>query len=1033
MGIGSSSSTFEKVCSHISFVLIVLFVSSSIVASASKSNEEHDALVTWKASLQNEDQSQLSSWTLLPNNATNSSTNLNSSTSPCTWFGISCNPVGSVIKINLTHSSLKGSLHEFSFSSFINLEYVDLSKNPLFGTIPPQISNLSNLIYLNLSMNQFSGKFPPESGLLTNLKVLRLGMNKLDGSIPQEIGQLRSLNVLDLQSNYLDDPIPPSLGNLSNLGYLCLDQNLLFGSIPLELGNLTNLVELYINNNSLAGPLPTEIGNLKSLKCLSLQKNNLVGSIPTSLCELGNLTYIDLSQNNLSGAIPQEIGHLKSLVVLQLSVNQLNGSFPSSIGNLSQLEIFYVRDNLISGSIPQEVENLTKLTMFRVARNKLIGYLPQNICQNGLLQNFTGNGNNLTGPIPKSLRNCTTLCRVRLDGNQLTGNISEIFGIYPNLYYINIANNKLYGELTPNWGRSSTLTDLELGGNNISGTIPSEIGNITKLSVLDLSSTHLVGEIPKELGRLNSLVKLILSNNQLSGGIPSEFGSLTNLDYVDLSNNKLSKSIPGSVGRFSSLFYMNLSNNEFSQGVPIQMGKLVQLSVLDLSHNHLTGEIPTEFMNLQSLQTMHISHNNFSGTLTASEILYGLLDVNIAYNQFQGQIPNIKSFQDAPIEALEGNKGLCGEVKGLQPCQLVTTDKKQRIHDLVFIIIFPLLGVFVLLFAFVGLTSFIRKGRKPRNECTKGESHEIFYPISTFDGKEMYEEILAATENFDAMYCLGSGGYGSVYKAQLPSGDIIAVKKIHSSSCDGDLTDRKELHNEIVALTDTRHRNIVKLYGFCSSTQHSLLMYEYLEKGSLAAILSKEEEAKKLDWSRRVNIVKGVSHALAYMHHDCSAPIVHRDISSKNVLLDSDYEAHVSDFGTAKLLKQDSSNWTSFAGTYGYVAPELAYTMKVTEKCDIYSFGVLALEVIKGNHPGDFIYPASSPSTNILLKDVLDQHLQPPTGQVRDELIKIVTITTACLHANPQSRPTMLMISRQLSSSIVQIPTTVTSGELVRV
>uniref|UniRef100_A0A7N2N6B0 non-specific serine/threonine protein kinase n=1 Tax=Quercus lobata TaxID=97700 RepID=A0A7N2N6B0_QUELO len=195
----------------------------------------------------------------------------------------------------------------------------------------------------------------------------------------------------------------------------------------------------------------------------------------------------------------------------------------------------------------------------------------------------------------------------------------------------------------------------------------------------------------------------------------------------------------------------------------------------------------------------------------------------------------------------------------------------------------------------------------------------------------MYEEIIAATDNFNAIYCLGRGGYGSVYKAQLPSDDIIAVKKIHASS-----------------------------------------------------------------W---------VSHALAYMHHDCSSPIVHRDISSKNVLLDFDYEAHVSNFGIAKLLKQGSSNWTSLAGTYEYVAP--------------------------GNHPGDFIYSALSPSTNILLKDALDQCLQPPTGQVRDELIKIVTIATACLHANPQSRPTMLMISRWLSSSIVQIPTTVSLGQLV--
>ena len=197
MGMGSASA-FEKVCFHICFAFITLFVALSIVAHASTSFEEADALVTWKASLQNDAQSQLSSWTLLPNNATNFSTKLNSSTSPCTWIGISCNPVGSVIKINLSRSNLKGSLHEFSFSSFINLEYVDLSQNSLSGTIPPQISDLSNLIYLNLSINQFCGKIPPEIALLTNLKVLCLGINKLYGSIPQEIGQLRSLNVLAL-------------------------------------------------------------------------------------------------------------------------------------------------------------------------------------------------------------------------------------------------------------------------------------------------------------------------------------------------------------------------------------------------------------------------------------------------------------------------------------------------------------------------------------------------------------------------------------------------------------------------------------------------------------------------------------------------------------------------------------------------------------------------------------------------------------------------------------------------------------------
>ncbi|KAB1203958.1 hypothetical protein CJ030_MR8G001952 [Morella rubra] len=890
-----SSSSFEKVCSPMCILFFVLLVSSPNVASASASNEEAEALLTWKANLQNEGQTtQLSSWNFFPSNSTNSSSNRNSSTSPCSWFGIYCNPAGSVIGIDLTDSSLTGSLNGFSFSSFPNLLYINLSRNSLFGSIPPQIRYLSKLHYLDLSINQFSGKIPPEIGLLTNLVALRLFKNRLNDSIPQEIGQMSSLIELALYSNSLNGPLPFSLGNLSKLA---------------------TCISMTINStNRLNGSVPPTIGNLK------------------------RLTVFDLSANQLSGPIPAEIGNLKSLRNLSLATNRLVGSIPASLYGL--------------------------------------------------------------GAIPTSLRNCSSLIRIRLDGNRLTGNISEVFGEYPHLDYINVSNSSLYGELSPKWGKSTRLTNLEIWGNNISGSIPPEIGNLTQLHVLDLSSNRLVGEIPKEFSRLTSLVKLLLSNNQLSGG---------------------------GIGNLSQLHYLNLSYNEFCRGIPTQIGQLVQLSDLDLSHNQLTGEIPTEFGNLQSLLTMNISHNNLSGILPgAFEDLPGLLNVDIAYNQFCGPLPNNKAFQDAPIEALKGNEGLCGDVKGLQPCQALSKCQpiRRRGHRniVLMIIIFPILGVSVLLFALKG-TSLIRKWRK----SGKIEDENM---ISTFEGTKMYEEIIAATEDFDARYCIGSGEYGSVYKARLPDNSIMAVKKIHTL-CDGNpVTNRKEFFNEVLALTGIRHRNIVKQLGFCSNTRHSFLLYEYLEKGSLVAILRKDEEAKELDWRRRVNIVKGVAHALSYMHHDCSPPIVHRDISSKNILLDSDYVAHVSDFGTAKFLKLDSSNWTDFAGTYGYAAPELAYTMRVTEKCDVYSFGVLALEVMKGTHLGDFLSFISS-YADIQRRDVLDHRLPPPTAALEDEVTKIITVATACLDACPQSRPTMYQISQMLSSSNIQILGTVKLGERV--
>ncbi|XP_061988775.1 MDIS1-interacting receptor like kinase 2-like isoform X2 [Rosa rugosa] len=813
--------------------------------------------------------------------------------SPCFWTGISCNAAGSISRINLTNSGIQGMLHEFSFSSFPNLEYIDLSINKLFGVIPPQISSLSKLMYLDLSNNQLSGRIPQEIGFLISLHTLQLNKNQLNGSIPQEIGQL------------------------------------------------------------------------------------------------------------------------KSLLVLSLIENRLTGPLPLSIGNLSKLEVLYIRDNQVSGSIPHVIGNLKNLVVLRVARNNLTGHLPPNLCQGGRLTNFTANSNRLIGPIPKNLKNCRTLYRVRLDRNQLTGNISEDFGEYPNLDYINLSDNRFYGELSPKWGRSLKLTNLEIAGNNVTGTIPPEIGNLTQLQLLNLSSNNLVGNIPVELGRLTSLGKFILNNNQLSGGIPQELGSLTELEYLDLSTNELSQSIPSSLGNFLKLHHINASNNKLSQRIPFQFRSLTQLSVLDLSHNGLDREIPTALSNLKSLVTLNLSHNNLSGVIPKSfDELRGLDHIDISYNQFWGPIPNNKAFHEAPIEALKGNKGLCGNVTGFLPCIINPEDKKHSSKTgvkVVCLLILPVLAAVI--FAWFML---LRKKtcQQTRQKDMYLQQFELRF-VSLFDGRLLYEEIVKATENFDAAYCIGKGGFGSVYKAKLPSEEVVAVKKLHSP-CDGEGSFQKEFLSEVRALTEIRHRNIVKLYGFCSHTRNSLLVYEYLEMGSLFSILCNEEEAKKLDWSKRVNIIKGVAHGLSYMHNDVSPPIVHRDISSKNILLDADYEAHISDFGTAKLLEHDSSNWTAVAGTVGYIAPELAYTMKVTEKCDVYSFGVLALEVIKGKYPSNLVGLPLSPATREakMWGDMWDDRLEPPTGKILDEVVTILTLAIACLHENPQFRPTMYEVSR---------------------
>ncbi|XP_057435904.1 MDIS1-interacting receptor like kinase 2-like isoform X2 [Lotus japonicus] len=621
----------------------------------------------------------------------------------------------------------------------------------------------------------------------------------------------------------------------------------------------------------------------------------------------------------------------------------------------------------------------------------------------------------LKGPVPRSLKNCSSIIRLRIEKNQIEGDIAQDFGVYPDLEIIDLSDNKFYGPISPKWGKCLNLNTLKLSNNNLSGGIPLELVEATKLGRLHISSNHLTGKLPKELGSLTQLAELEISNNYISGNIPAEIGLLQMLDTLDLGGNELRGTIPQEVMNLPRLRNLNLSMNKIEGNIPSQFTEA--LESLDLSGNLLNGIIPPNLGKLENLLMLNLSHNSLSGTIPST---FGrTLDfVNISDNQLEGPLPNSPAFLNATMESFKNNKGLCGNVTGLRLCSPSHGQKWYKVIMWVLLAV----GVVILVLCGVGLSVYLLCRSKPKEEIQSEEEPErvALFSIWDYDGKIMFENIIEATENFDDKYLIGVGGQGNVYMAELPAGLVVAVKKLHSVT-DEEMSNfsSKAFNSEIQTLTEIRHRNIIKLHGFCLHSKFSFLVYEFLEGGSLDHVLNSDKQATAFDWEKRVNVVKGVANALSYMHHDCSPPIIHRDISSKNVLLDLQYEAHVSDFGTAKFLKPGSHTWTAFAGTFGYAAPELAQTMQVNEKCDVYSFGVFALEIIIGKHPGDLISSLMSPSTapmvnDLLLIDVLDQRPPQPEKPIDGEVILIASLALSCLRENPHSRPTMDQVSKAI-------------------
>lgn len=656
---------------------------------------------------------------------------------------------------------------------------------------------------------------------------------------------------------------------------------------------------------------------------------------------------------------------LPRLAHLDLSSNALSDEIPSSIGALANLSFLDLSRNTISGSIPPSICNLTKLTSLDLSYNLLSqGSMTCTVGTLGNLKKLYLSHNSLTtGLIPSDLVNLASLESLDLSNNHITGSISRSIGNLTSLEFLDLSNNQIMGSI-------------------------GSIGNLTSLRYLDLSNNQIHCSILLTFSKLTSLETLALESNQLNGILPPELGSLVHLSHLNLSSNQFVGTIPPQIGHCRSLSSLLISNNLLTGQIPQELGYLGDLYELDLSRNNLSGAIPETFSHLNQLYMLDLSYNSLCGT--------------------------IPTYMSAPLMSLDHNMDLCDNVYNCTPrCEAPKLDKEQQ--DMKHLrMLLPAVFVPFCFTCLIASITIVWRRRKLMKTTSERKYGDIF-SIWNFDGKIAFEDILSATENFHQKYCIGIGGYGSVFRVELKGGIIFAVKLLHSME---EYSDEGTFHTEIEVLTKIRHRCIVKLYGFCSHSQCKFLVYDLIERGSLSSILHDHELAKELDGPKRVAVVKDVAQALSYLHHDCDDPIVHRDIKSSNVLLDLDFKAHVSDFGMARKLKHGCSSWsTIFAGTCGYIAPELSSTMVLTEKCDVYSFGVIALEVVMGKHPGDLLLPFFCRTEQTTkLKDILDQRIAAPSTVDEKDVILVALVAFACLQVCPKARPTMQQVYQALEN-----------------
>ncbi|KAG2632545.1 probable LRR receptor-like serine/threonine-protein kinase At1g56140 isoform X3 [Panicum virgatum] len=824
-------------------------------------------------------------------------------------------------------------------------------------------NTVCHITMLSLGFNPFSGPLPKELGNLTNLNLLGISLDNFSGGLPEDLGNLSKLEQLYIDSSGFSGPFPSTFSKLKKLKILRASDNDFTGKIPDYFGSLTNMEDLVLHGNSFEGPIPASLSNLTRLT------NLIVGDIvngSSSLAFISSLTSLStliLRNCKLSGNLGAvNISKLANLILLDLSFNNITGQVPRSILTLDKLEFLFLGNNSLTGSLPDVKSVLLKNLDF--SYNRLTGRFPSWTTESDLHLNLVANNfvlDSTNDSILPSGLNC-----LQQDTPCFLGS--------PQYYSfaVDCGSNR---SMT---GSDNTMYDVD----------PTDLG---------ASSYYVTGQTRWGVSNVGKF-------NQAPNGSNIIYSSIE--QFQNAADSELFQTARMSA---SSLRYYGLGLENGNYTVVLQFAETAYPDtqtwqslgrrVFDI---YVQGSLREKNFNIRKTAGGK-SFTAVSKSYTAT-VSKNFLEIHLFWaGKGTCCIPK-QGYYGPMISALSVTPDFTPTVRN------GVLKKKSKAGAITGIVI----GAAVLgLAALFGI--FVLTKRRRRLARQQQELYDLIGQPDVFS----YAELKLATDNFSPQNILGEGGYGPVYKGTLTDGRAIAVKQLSESSHQG----KRQFVAEVATISAVQHRNLVKLHGCCIDSNTHLLVYEYLENGSLDRALFGKNSRLKLDWSTRFEIILGIARGLAYLHEESSIRIVHRDIKASNVLLDTDLTPKVSDFGLAKLYDENKSHvsTTRIAGTFGYLAPEYAMRGQLTEKADVFAFGVVALEAVSGQ-------PNTSNSLEesdiYILERAWDLYEGEQPLRILDprlekfdagEALRVIHVALMCTQGSPHRRPPMSRVVAMLT------------------